>query len=379
MNELVAVDLAGGPAFVDALVRAWDDGDAVLPVDQRLPAPSKAALLDSLRPGVVVGPGTRQRRFGAVPILPGDALVVATSGTTGTPKGVVLTHDALLASSTATSARLDVDPARDRWLACLPLAHIGGLSVVVRALHTGTALSVHPGFDAAAVDAAATGTAERATLVSLVPTALTRIDASRWRMVVVGGSAMPSDLPANAVRTYGLTETGSGVVYDGMPLADVEMRIADGEIHLRCPMLLRAYRTDEPVGTDPKQPDGWFATGDAGTTGVDGALTVVGRIGDVIVSGGEKVWPEPIERILATSPAIRDVAVGGRPDAEWGTLVVAYAVPADPAAPPNLDALRELVKRELPAYCAPRQLVLVDRIPRTAIGKVHRAALPVDR
>src|SRR5436309_14612391 len=137
------------------------------------------------------------------PVDDGDAVVVATSGTSGEPKGVVLTHDALRASAVATSARLGVDPTHDRWLACLPLAHVGGLSVITRALATGTPVTVPGGFDAAAVDTAARD--EGATLVSLVATALRRIDAGRFRVIVLGGSAPPRQLPDNVVTTYGMT------------------------------------------------------------------------------------------------------------------------------------------------------------------------------
>ena len=278
----------------------------------------------------------------------------------------MLTHDAVAASATATSRRLAVDPARDRWLACLPLAHVGGLSVVARALATGTPLTVLAGPDPAAVAAAG------ATLVSLVPTALARIDPGWFRMIVLGGATPPPVVPPNAVTTYGLTETGSGVVYDGPPLDGVEVRIdADGEIHLRGPMLLRAYRD----GRDPKAADGWFATGDIGSWR-DGRLVVHGRRGDLIVTGGENVWPEPVERVLGGHPGVADVAVAGRPDPEWGQRVVAFVVAADRAAPPSLDSLRDHVKRELPPWCAPRQVVLVDAVPRTSLGKVRRSDLP---
>ena len=211
MPRLVALDLAAGPGFVDALRRAWDAGDAVLPVDPRLPGPAVAALLETMRPATVVDAQGTHRRPGGVPTEPGDALVVATSGTTGAPKGVVLTHSAVRASALATSARLGVDPGRDRWLACLPLGHIGGLAVVSRALVTGTPCTVLERFDAAAVEAQAR---LGATLVSLVATALGRTDASGFRVVLLGGAAPPARLPANVVTTYGMTETGSGVVYD---------------------------------------------------------------------------------------------------------------------------------------------------------------------
>ena len=355
MRRLIVVEARGGPDFVARLRRAWDDGDAVFPLDPRLPGPARTRVLAAVRPDE--------------PVADGDALIVATSGTTGEPKAAVLTHEAVRSSAVATSARLHVDPAVDRWLACLPLAHVGGLSVVTRALATDTPLTVHEGFDAEAVVAAAR---DGATLVSLVPAVLRRLDPTLFRTIVLGGSAMPAGLPPNAVTTYGMTETGSGVVYDGVPLDGVEVRVVDGEIHLRCPMLLRAYRD----GTDPRDPDGWFATGDAG--GWDpaaGRLRVDGRVGDVIVTGGEKVWPTAVERVLDTSPEVADVAVVGRPDPEWGQRVVAVVVPRDPARPPALASLREAVKAALPAYAAPRELQLVDALPRTGVGKVARADL----
>ena len=138
MPHLVAIDLPGGPEFVDALRRAWDEGDAVLPVDRRLPPPARAALLEAMAPTHLVD-GAGEHLLGGREVEPGDALVVATSGSTGTPKGVVLTHDAVKASALATSRCLGIT-ASDTWLACLPLSHVGGLAVITRALHTGTCL-----------------------------------------------------------------------------------------------------------------------------------------------------------------------------------------------------------------------------------------------
>jgi O-succinylbenzoic acid--CoA ligase len=364
VRRLVALDLPGGPSFVVALRRAWDDGDAVLPVDQRFPRAAKAALMAAMgASSVVEETGTSELSEGR-PVDDGDALVVATSGSTGAPKGVVLTHDAVAASAEATSSRLGVDPATDRWLACLPLAHVGGLSVVTRALHTGTPLTVIPGFDVETVDGS------DATLVSLVATAMRRIDTDRWRVIVLGGAHAPADRPANSVTTYGMTETGSGVVYDGVPLDRVEVRLVDGEILIRAPMLLRCYRD----GTEPFVDGGWFPTGDLGELADDGRLTVHGRRGDLIITGGENVWPDPVERILTRHPAVADVGVAGVPDPEWGHVVTAYVVPADDTAP-TLDELRELVRAELPAYCAPRNVVIVSRLPRTTLGKLKRADL----
>jgi len=361
VHRLVVVEARGSDELVDRLRRAWDDGDAVLPLDPRLPPPARERVLAAARP--------------QEPVADGDALVVATSGTSGDPKAVVLTHDAVAASARATSRRLGVDPASDRWLACLPLAHVGGLAIVTRALATGTPLTLHDRFDPGAVAEAAMRRADRCTLTSLVPTMVRRLDpaaVAAFRTVVLGGSTMPADLPPNAVATYGMTETGSGVVYDGTPLDGVEVREVDGQIGLRCPMLLRAYRD----GTEPKDADGWFPTGDGGAWDeAAGRLQVFGRLGDLIITGGENVWPDPVEQALAVNGKVGDVAVAGEPDAEWGEIVVAYVVPADPARPPSLDELRATAKETLPAFAAPRRLVLVDDLPRTAIGKVRRDAL----
>jgi O-succinylbenzoic acid--CoA ligase len=353
--RLLAIDATGTLAFVDALRRAWDAGDAVLPVDPRLAGPARARLLKDL---------------GDRPAQAGDALVVATSGTTGQSKGAILTHDAVAASAAATSARLGVEPDSDHWLACLPLAHVGGLAVVTRALLTGTRLTVHDGFDPAAVERSP------ATLVSLVATALGRIDASHFRVVVLGGSAPPADLPANVITTYGMTETGSGVVYDGVPLDGVEVRIdpATLEVQVKGPMLLRAYRV-----SDSDLPallrDGWFATGDAGRFTADGRLVVDGRLSELIITGGENVWPEPVEAVLRRHPAVHEVAVAGQPDPEWGERVVAYVVPTPDVPPPTLDELRGMVKEQLAPWHAPAELVVVSALPKTALGKIRRGEL----
>ena len=368
MPELVAIDLPGGARFVDALQHAWDSGDAVLPVDQRLPPAASAALVRAMSASRVVdADGMHVLDEGRLTEA-GDALVMATSGSTGIPKGVVLTHDAVAASARATSARLAVVPG-DHWLACLPLAHVGGLSVVTRALLTGTALTVLPRFDAAAVTAAAEA---GATLTSLVATALARIEPSMFRSIVLGGSRPPADRPPNTVTTYGMTETGSGVVYDGVPLDGVEIDIADdAEILIRCPMMLREYRD----GTSPIDSAGWLHTGDLGRWLPDGRLHVDGRAGDLIITGGENVWPEVVEAALLGQPGVADAGVVGVPDAEWGQRVTAWIVAADPADPPSLEMLRVHVRATLPAFMAPRAVHVVDALPRTNLGKLRRTML----
>ncbi len=377
MNQLVVLALEGGPSFVDAMQRVWANGDAAFPLDLRLPAQEAKRVLASVAPSAIIESDGEQRRLdGGKPVEPGDALVIATSGTTGEPKGVVHTHDGLLASALATSSALDVDPQHDQWLACLPLAHVGGLSVITRALLTDTPLVVHPRFDAEATIEAARNDC---TLVSLVTRALSQVDAELFRTVVIGGAAPPADRPVNVIATYGMTETGSGIVYDRHPLNGVEIKIDEAdEIWLRGPMLLRTYRGPlDQADIDPKTADGWFATGDLGRFRQDsrfqhdGQLQVFGRRGDVIVTGGEKVWPARVEPLLNRQPGIAEAMLVGRPHPEWGHEVVAVVV-AEPSQVPSLTQLRSVVKAELPAWYAPQSIQIVDRLPRTASGKIKR-------
>lgn len=364
MPRLVALDLVGGQQFVDTLQRVWDAGDAAFPLDQRLPLAARRTLATSFGAASVVDDSGEHPTGSGTPTEANDALVVATSGSTGNPKGVVLTHESVAASAAATSHRLGVT-AQDHWLACLPLNHVGGLSVITRALHLGTHLTVHPKFDAAA--AMASG----ATHVSLVATALARVDPSRFRVIVLGGSHPPTNRPANAVTTYGMTETGSGVVYDGVPLDGVEVRTVDGELQLRCPMLLRCYRN----GSSPITASGWYPTGDMGEVDEMGRVHVFGRSDDLIITGGENVWPEAVERAFADVPGVVDVAISGAPDEEWGQVVVVHVVMQPGVAPLTLESLREHARVTLPAFAAPRRLIVQDTIPRTAIGKIARQQL----
>ncbi len=365
VNRLVALCMPGGQQFVEAVQRVWDEGDAVLPVDQRLPKKAQLDLIGHMGASVVLDPSGTSSLDGWR-VESDDALVVATSGSTGQPKGVVLEHRALVANAEATNAFLRVDPAVDKWLACLPLSHVGGFSVLVRALHSEAPLEVHDGFDADRVMAAGRG---GVTLVSLVPTAMRRVETRLFRKVLVGGSSVPANRPDNVIATYGMTETGSGVVYNGHPLENVELRIVKGEVQIRCPMLFRCYRN----GDNPISRDGWYPTGDAGKLDSEGVLTVDGRMGDMIITGGENVWPVAVERILNKAPGMRECAVVGRPDPEWGQSVVVLIVPD--ADPPSLGELRELVKEFLPTYCAPRSIEFVEQLPKTSLGKLQRHLL----
>ncbi|MGN6523548.1 MAG: AMP-binding protein, partial [Actinomycetes bacterium] len=268
-RPLVALDLPPGEQFARALDEAWRAGAAVLPLDPTAPAMVRERLVASLQPQEGVAEGV--------------ALVIATSGSTGAPKGVELTREALAASAQATMARIGCHD-DDRWLACLPWHHIGGLQVLLRARMFGTPLVVHERFDVERIR-----TERDVTLVSLVPTQLTRlldadVDLSRFRAILLGGAMAPASLLARAaaagagvVTTYGMSETSGGCVYDGLPLDGVGVRIgADGRIELAGPMLMSGYRLASEL-TASVMGDGWFATSDVGTLSADGRLTVRGR------------------------------------------------------------------------------------------------------
>ena len=352
-----------GDAFVDRIRRAWDEGDAVFPLDQRAPGPAREQLLAAAAPTVVCD-GSSDVRVDGTPVETGDAVVVTTSGSSGTPKAVILTHHAVDASARAVHARLGVGT-DDTWLACLPPAHIGGLSVVLRSIVTGVHCITADGFS---VDSYRRAAAEGATRVSLVATALQRVDPSLYRTIVLGGSRPPSDRPANCVATYGMTETGSGVVYDGLPLDGVELDIRDGIIHVRAPMVMRGYR-NRPSEIDA---DGWLRTGDMGSIGADGRLHVEGREGDLIITGGENVWPESVEATLLAHPDITDCCVVGIDDPEWGQAVHAFIVSVRELP---LAEVRDHCKASLPAHAAPKRVHRIEAIPRTALGKPRRSDL----
>lgn len=366
--------------MADRLAEVWDAGAAALPVNPALPETEVRALLDRLRPASIEDENGTTELPGAAPVKEGVALVVPTSGSSGEPKGVELSHSALEASARAYAARLGTSGG-ERWLCCLPLSHIGGLGILVRSRLAGTAPVVLDRFDAEAVSA------ERdATLISLVPTTLIRLldagaDLSRWSVVLIGGAGLAPgqrqralDSGVRLVQTYGMTETCGGCNFDGLPLDGVDMKVLDEQIFVRGPVLMDGYRL-QPELTGRALKDGWFATADRGRIGPEGRLEVLGRVDDVIVTGGEKVDPEEVEAVLRTHPGIADAAVAGVPDPEWGQAVAALVVPAGNGPVPGPAEVRSFLAVSLAPFKAPKRVVAAERIPRTASGKVRRPAV----
>jgi O-succinylbenzoic acid--CoA ligase len=372
MARLIALDMPASKTFVDLVQRAWSNGDAVLPIDQRLRPAGKKTLLDALAPSEIIDASfTTSSLPNGRPMQDGDALVIASSGSTGSPKGIIHTHSSIIAGARASASRLQLS-ASDHWLVCIPVSHVGGFSVIARALHTGAALTLLPTFDVSAVQEAVKN---GVTHTSLVATALLRIDTSLFKSILLGGSSAPDNLPSNVITTYGMTETGGGVVYNGQPLDNVEIKIVDGEIFLRCPMLMRAYRDDQAISVL----DGWYATGDLGEIYENGKLSVHGRQKDLIITGGENVWPSVVETSLTSHPLVNQVVVRGMPDTKWGQQVVAYVVLNDSTQTSKaklLSDFRDHVKQTLPDFCAPQQIIVLAEIPRTSLGKVDMQALP---
>ena len=374
----MALDIHARAEFVNRLRTIWDAGDAVLPIDLSAPRAHVESILHSMAPSAVIDAGgDRVRLKGGVPVEDGDAVVITTSGTTGTPKGVIHTHDSMAAASRITAEATRTTP-DSHWLACLPLAHIGGFSVITRALHAQAGLTVTDGFNADDfVSVARSG----GTHVSLVPTVLGRVSVTGWELVLLGGSSIPDDRPPNCVATYGMTETFGGVVYDEMPLAGVDVRTdAHGVMMIRSPSLFRGYRDPGGLTTPaPIDDDGFYPSGDVGSVDPFGRVTVDGRSDDLIISGGVKIWPEPLERVICGHPSVHECAVVGSPDPEWGQRVVAVVVSESPTDMPTLDSIRDLVKATMPAASAPKELVITDTLPKTSSGKIRRRlAVQVD-
>ncbi|MFL6123462.1 o-succinylbenzoate--CoA ligase [Actinophytocola sp.] len=350
--------------IVAALDAALDGGPAVLPLSADDPRAGE------LR--VAMAPDE--------PTLPGTAVVVATSGSTGAPKGVELSAAALTASATATHARLG---GQGQWLLTLPAHHIAGVQVIVRSLLAGTPPVLRGGQTFATAVASMTGPRR---YTSLVPTQLLRLlddpvgleALCSLDAVLLGGAATPAPLldgaRAAGVRvstTYGMSETAGGCVYDGKPLDGVRARLADGVIELSGPVLASGYRRD-PGGTAAAFVDGWFRTTDLGLLAADGTLSVLGRADFMINTGGVKVAPAAVEAVLVAQPGVAEVCVVDLPDEEWGQLVAAAVVPVDPARPPSVAALRAAVRARLGGPATPKLVRFTDALPLQGPGKVNR-------
>jgi O-succinylbenzoic acid--CoA ligase len=388
---LVAVDLPPGPAWLDVTRLLWDEGVAFLPIDPRLSGRERHAIVDLAEPACVISADGETLFADPAPIDGGVSLVVATSGTAGRPRLVELARSAITASARlslaalgATFGRMAIDPA-EAWVCCLSPAHIGGMLVLLRRLVFATPVTVLERFDPSTL----TDRAPAGAHVSLVPTMLGRlidagVDLSRFGALLVGGASLDPEVEDRArslggrvVTTYGLTETCGGVAYDGRLFDATEARIAgEGEIELRGPTVMEGYRHDPSATARAFSLDGWLRTGDAGAGDADGQLTVYGRLDEAIRTGAETVWPQEVEVALRGHRRVADVAVAGRPDPEWGEQVVAFVVPKRSAEPPSLDELRDHASARIARFKAPKSLVIVAELPRTASGKVRRSALP---
>lgn len=378
VRRLAALAIPSAPSVAALLPRIADaldgHGDALLPVPADDPA--EARRLTSALP-----PGT--------PVDPAIAMVLATSGTTGTPKGALLPGAALVAGAEATHRRLG---GPGTWLLPLAAHHIAGMQVLVRSVVAGTTpefVDVSAGFSPDALAAAAARMPGGRRYTSLVPTQLVKalenpgaVDALRgFDAILVGGAATPAPLRERAleaglplVRTYGMSETCGGCVYDGVPLDGVRVRIdasAGGRVLLGGPVLAAGYlgAPGHPAFAEP----GWFRTDDAGS--FDGTvLTVTGRLDEAITSGGLTVVPQVVEEVLARAAGVRACAVVGVPDERLGQAVVAAVVP-EPDRAPQLADLRAAVAAELGPRAAPRALHLLDALPLRGPGKIDRRAL----
>jgi O-succinylbenzoic acid--CoA ligase len=317
-----------------------------------------------------------------VPLEPGADLVVVTSGSTGTGRGVLLSAAAMRASATATLDRIG---GPGSWLLALPTSAVGGLQVLCRSAVTGRTPAVlgHREPLAAALGRLPAGEPR---YTSLVPTQLRRFLTAEpaalaaFDAVLVGGAATDAALLQQArdagvaVRTtYGMSETAGGCVYDGVPLTGVDVRVDDDGVRLAGPVLAQGYRLD-PAGTAAAFAGGWFRTRDAGTLSPDGRLTVHGRLDDVLISGGVNVSPQAVEAALREHPSVADAVVAGRPDPEWGQRVVAAVVPG-PGGVAAAAELRRWVADRLGPAAAPRELHQIDAVPTLHTGKPDRRAV----
>ena len=387
----VTLELTAGADYVVLLHALMKIGAVAFPLSTRLGPAEREAERDRARPALAISrlqdaagpeadlPLLGEHDLGAIHCR------VLTSGTTAPPRPIGLTYGNHLWSAVGSAFNLGVDPA-DRWLCCVPLYHVSGLEIVMRSVIYGTGAVVHEGFAVERVAEALER--DGVTLLSLVATQLTRlleagVDLSGPRAILVGGGPVPVDSleeaigrAARVVQTYGLTETASQVTTlapgearrklgsAGRPLLTTHLRIEDGEILVQGPVVAPGC-ADE---------DGWLHTGDLGTIDDEGFLYLEGRVGDVIVTGGEKVLPAEVEEVLLRHPDVVDAAAVGRADAEWQEALAALVVLRDGAAA-RPDELRRHCAESLAGYKVPKRFEFVSALPRTASGKLLRRAL----
>lgn len=333
---------------------------------------------------------------------PGEAVVVATSGSSGTPKRVRMTGAALRASGEATAEFLG---GHGQWLLALPTHHVAGLQVLARSVLAGSVpVALSPGmpFTTASFAAAVgelVGEGQCPRYASLVPTQLHRLladetgtrAAARLDTILLGAAAADPGLLTRAreagvrvVTTYGMSETCGGCVYDGQPLPGLQVRLEEGRVHLAGPMLADGYvdargELDARLTTERfVEVDGtrWFRTDDRGEMDADGRLRILGRVDDVIITGGHKVEPREVEAALRALPKVEDAVVVGLPDPAWGQVVAAVIVPATPRPdiPSESPAWRQVLRQALPPHtlpehALPRRVVVRDAIPLLPSGK----------
>jgi o-succinylbenzoate---CoA ligase len=322
------------------------------------------------------------------------ALVIETSGSTGVPKRVALSADALLASAAASAGALG---GQGQWLLALPTHYVAGAQVLVRSLAAGTEPVLYGDghFDAERFATVAEGLTHDYRYTSLVPVQLARlVEAAeagaasvaaalrRFDGVLIGGQALGGTLRERAealgVRlqtTYGSSETSGGCVYDGVPIGTTVVRELDGQLEITGPVLAEGYLGDyERTSSAFREHDGlrWYRTGDLGRVGPDGRVQVLGRADNVIISGGEKVLLDAVERVIHGEPGLEHGVVVGVADPEWGQVPV---VVVEEGLGVRIDAVRERVVERLGRAAAPARLVELPRLPRLSSGKPDRVAI----
>ena len=376
-GDRVALEIEDRVEFLIALHACLLIGAPAVPIDLRLSGGER----ELRRRGSVAVLGSAPAGGDRAWAKPGGgagaiATVMHTSGTTAEPKPVELSYANWLAAALGSAVALGLDP-DERWLCPMPLTHVGGLSIPLRSTVYATTAVLHPRFDTEVVLEALMEPARRITLVSLVPTMLERLleaglrEPSNLRWALLGGGPIPPALLRRAeaagvpvAPTYGMTEACSQIATFGWPLPGVEVSTGDGEILVRGPT----------VAARALSQDGWLHTGDLGELDERGRLRITGRSADTIVTGGENVAPAEVEAVLLEHPAILDAGVFGRPDAQWGEVVLALvAVKAGP--PPEPEELRAFCAERLAAFKVPKAIVFAPELPRTASGKLLRREL----